>query len=795
MSDVEVAANPFVGLRPFFIDDSLYFFGREQQTAELLEILHQHRFVGVVGSSGSGKSSLVRAGLLPALLGGLLVEDRDRWRIVQVKPGDAPIGNLAAGLLEAMGETSSPEARTLERTIRDEHTEAVVTFLTPRLESNANLFVLVDQFEEIFAFRGLDRDEDAAGGAPAVLQERARRKSEAADFVDLIMGLATIRGLPIYVALTMRTDFLGDCDLFYGFPEALNRGRYLVPRMTRQQLGKAIEGPARLADARVAPRLLDKLLNDLGDRFDRLPVLQHALMRTWDAWRQEGGAGLIDIRHFEAAGGLEGALDKDAESALAGLDAKVTARVFKRLTTTDVSRRRVRSPARISELMAASSADRGTVEAIVHRFEEDGRSFVHTSSDGKPDDPRVDISHESLIRQWNRLRNWVDEERNSRERYRELVARARKWNGREAALLSELELEPYTKWQAEEAPSAGWAGRYSVTDDDFDLALSYIAESQAAVYDALAEAELQRRWRYWNVGLVAIEIVVGLVLARSFRLLANLSPKAPSPSPSGLLEKPSPKTLSRDSAQDFAALRGQVGDVGDTIFSLEWLEVILFVGVWVGVCFAVNRYAAQRIHRLIDLPRIRRRVEALGGRAPLMVEIEHERQVLEIPQSAFASTLRRLGGGLIDGVVLLVLVILGLVIRMVFLDYFPLLFLSRFLPEFLNDFLYLFFYQYLDWAWAAFVIASIWLYGTLQITSTRQATLGMRAVGIFRTDLQGRRLSFGRASCLWLYRFLSTLPYGLGFWIQPFTRKRQAFHDWLAGSVVLRRQLTPVVPG
>jgi uncharacterized RDD family membrane protein YckC len=755
MNDVELAANPFVGLRPFLIDDSLYFFGREQQTAELLEILHQHRFVGVVGSSGSGKSSLVCAGLLPALLGGFLVEDRDRWRIVQVKPGDAPIGNLATGLLEAMGETPSLEARTtLERTIRDEYTEAVLAFLSPRLESNANLFLLVDQFEEIFAFRGLDRDEDAAGAAPVVPQERARRKSESADFVDLIMALATARELPIYVALTMRTDFLGDCDLFYGFPEALNRGRYLVPRMSRQQLGKAIEGPARLAGGRVAPRLLDKLLNDLGDRFDRLPVLQHALMRTWDEWRREGGAGPIDIRHFEAAGGLEGALDKDAESALAGLDAKVTARVFKRLTATDVSQRRVRSPARISELVAASSADRGTVEAIVHRFEEDGRSFVHSSSDGKPDDPRVDISHESLIRQWNRLRNWVDEERNSRERYRELVTRARKWKDHESALLSELELKPYTIWRAEETPSAGWAGRYSVTDDDFDFALNYIEESQAAVYHALAEAELQRQWRYWNVGLVAIEIVLGLVLARSFRLL----PKSLSPSPVGA------------SAQDLTR------QVSDTIFSLEWLEVILFVGVWVGVCFVVNRYAAQRIHRWIDFPRIRRRVEASGGRAPLIVETEHEQQVREIPKLAFAPTLRRLGGGLIDALALLALVSLGLLILGIFIDYYP------------------------DSAWPVagyftFIIVSIWLYGTLQITSKRQATLGMRAVGIFRTDLQGRRLSFGRASCLWLYRLLSTLPYGLGFWIQPFTPKRQTLHDWLAGSVVLRRQLARVAPG
>ncbi len=137
----------------------------------------------------------------------------------------------------------------------------------------------------------------------------------------------------------------------------------------------------------------------------------------------------------------------------------VTARVFKRLTDTDLSQRRVRSPARISELMAAARADRATVEGIVRRFEEDGRSFVHQSADGKPDDPRVDISHESLIRQWNRLRNWVDEERRSRDEYRELVKRARKRAQGKAALLQDPELQMVIDWRAAVSPSPEWAHR------------------------------------------------------------------------------------------------------------------------------------------------------------------------------------------------------------------------------------------------------------------------------------------------------------------------------------------------
>src|SRR5271165_5239765 len=150
----------------------------------------------------------------------------------------------------------------------------------------------------------------------------------------------------------MRTDFLGGCDLFRGLPEALNRSRYLVPRMSRERLRDAVECPVLIEGADASPRLLDQLLNELGDRFDRLPLLQHALQRTWAEWQAAGCIGPLDLRHYEAAGGIEGALDQDAENAMEGLDAAVVARVFKRLTDTDRSGRRVRSPARVNELMA-----------------------------------------------------------------------------------------------------------------------------------------------------------------------------------------------------------------------------------------------------------------------------------------------------------------------------------------------------------------------------------------------------------------------------------------------------------
>lgn len=241
--------NPFVGLRPFEREDSLYYFGRNEQTGELLKYLHQTRFLAVVGSSGSGKSSLVRAGLIPNLEAGFLVQDRDLWHIVSMKPGDRPLYNLAAALLQTVGDNpSAGQIADFAGAISDRGIHAVLEKLAPVLvEEDSNLFLLVDQFEEVFRF--------------GVTIGDSSKREAASDFVDILLRLAGQADIQVYVCLTMRSDYTADCDAFSGLPEAMNRSQYLVPRLTRSQRREAIEGPIRLSGASIAPRLLDRLLN------------------------------------------------------------------------------------------------------------------------------------------------------------------------------------------------------------------------------------------------------------------------------------------------------------------------------------------------------------------------------------------------------------------------------------------------------------------------------------------------------------------------------------------------------
>ncbi len=549
MSTEPKATNPYVGLRPFEQEDSLYFFGRREQIVELLEQLSQTRFLAVVGSSGCGKSSLIRAGLIPALLGGFLVEERDAWQIAVMKPGDAPLRNLAVALCQAFDKAPSAAAiADLYEAIVADHIQAVLTYLSLHLGTNTNVLLLIDQFEEVFSFRGTEEEEQTVQLGLQQRRERARRRAEADDFVDLMLGLKAYTHLPVYTVLTMRTDFLGDCDLFYGLPEAMNQSRYLVPRLTRQQLRQAIEGPALLSGTSLTPRLLDRLLNQFANRSDRLPVLQHALLRTWDIWQREAQAGPMDLQHYEAAGTLRHALSQHADEALRPDDLDTTAMIFKCLTDTDPHHRRVRRPARLSELAAVTGQSPQAVRAILDRFREGGRNFLVIATSANADDLRVDISHESLIRQWNKLKAWVDEERESRNQLLELVGRGR----RELALLQNPDLQIALDWRDRNHPTAAWAKRYSTNDDDFDVAMWYLEQSQQAKAaaeakekEAKAKAMQRRRHRRQVLGLTGIMLATLPILYDGYQNMRynhfNLSAKQV-PSENVELYRGNPKT-------------------------------------------------------------------------------------------------------------------------------------------------------------------------------------------------------------------------------------------------------------
>ena len=234
-AEIGIPVNPFPGLRPFDFDESHLFFGREGQSESLIDKLSRTHFLAVVGTSGSGKSSLVRAGFLPALYGGFMTSAGSGWRVAIMRPGNDPIGNLARALNAPdvfgsdIDENAAIQTAMAEATLRRGSLGLVDAIRQAVMPEDENLLVVVDQFEEIFRFARVAEGE-AYGNA-------------AAGFVKLLLEASGQREIPIYVVLTMRSDYLGDCSQFWELPEAINESQYLIPRLTRDQLREAITGP------------------------------------------------------------------------------------------------------------------------------------------------------------------------------------------------------------------------------------------------------------------------------------------------------------------------------------------------------------------------------------------------------------------------------------------------------------------------------------------------------------------------------------------------------------------------
>src|SRR6185295_4678759 len=337
MQAIDHATNPFPGLRAFESSENYLFFGRDGQSEELLRRLKRTRFLAVVGGSGSGKSSLVRAGLLPALQGGLMASAGSDWRIAILRPGSDPIGNLARALtssavLGSRDEKDADMQAVLAETTLRRSSLGLVELVSrartkldqqgqPLLQDYENLLVVVDQFEELFRFKQLIEEENS--------------KEDAAAFVKLLLE-AVGQKEKIYVVLTMRSDFLGDCSQFWELPEAINNGQYLIPRMTRDERREAISGPVAVGQGAISEPLVNQLLNDVGDNPDQLPILQHALMRTWEYWLAHPGNGNpIDIPDYNAIGGMAEALSRHADEAYAELNDRqqaIAEKLFKGLT-------------------------------------------------------------------------------------------------------------------------------------------------------------------------------------------------------------------------------------------------------------------------------------------------------------------------------------------------------------------------------------------------------------------------------------------------------------------------------
>jgi len=518
LSDLQVEVqNPFPGLRPFSIDECHLFFGREGQTDEILNLISINRFVTVLGYSGSGKSSLMTCGLIPVLYGGFVTDSGPFWNIIITRPGSSPLGNLVDSLAEFLVSANRirhedlPIHKAIINSVLRSGPDGLVE-VTRYIQSelSENVFILVDQFEEIFRLRDKEHPDDA--------------QNDAKYYVNLFIRAVQQRQIPIYAALTMRSDFIGECATFPGLTQLINNSNYLVPQLTREQKKLAIEGPIAVAGGKISQRLVKRLLNEMGNDQDQLPILQHALMRTWDYWlanREPGEA--IDIRHYSAVGRIAEALSQHANEIYDELNSKnkqIAEVLFKSITERSQENRGMRKPCVLGLIAQIAEVSESEVIEVVEAFRKPGRSFLMPAANiPLTTDSLIELSHESLMRIWNRLEVWVADEFDSASMYKRLSDAAAMYQIGKTGLWRPPDLQLALNWQKKQKPTREWAHRY---DEAFERAIVFLDTSRITYEAELKNQEMMQRRVLRRTRVTAVVLGIAFLVAILFFVFAYI---------------------------------------------------------------------------------------------------------------------------------------------------------------------------------------------------------------------------------------------------------------------------------
>jgi len=402
-----VLNQPYPGLRPFQKHESEIFCGREKQINELIKRLNRNRFIAIVGPSGSGKSSLINAGLIPKI-------ENDSFKIIEVRPKFSPMQSLVEGLYHRFKTDSTFDE--IKHTLLSSFF-GLIDYLETKKDIGDKFLLVIDQFEEIFRYIP-QADED----------------NEAANFVYLLEESILQTEIPLYIIISMRSDNIGDCMKFYDLSELITNNIFLIPKLYRKQYREIITGPLShklfCNKAIITDELTNKLLNDLSDRKDQLPILQHAL---WRMWNQQKGTEKIALNNklYNDIGELSGCLNNDADKQFNHLnhhEQRICQKLFKCLINAESYREDVRRPmVDINTISNETAENINDIIKIIHKFSNDDYFFIKkfqqdrlilsikTTEIENDNAVMVEICHESIIRQWKKLNAWMFEEIDNRK--------------------------------------------------------------------------------------------------------------------------------------------------------------------------------------------------------------------------------------------------------------------------------------------------------------------------------------------------------------------------------------------
>ena len=414
--------NPYRGLAPFEEVDARDFHGRAQVVADMVEVLRRERLMVVFGPSGIGKSSVVKAGLIPELRGGA-VDGSESWLVTEMTPGNAPferlrqaLGRVATTTLPDVEDALSRSALTLDEIVR--------RVVPP----GTNVVVVIDQFEELFTH---------------TVDEGARRA-----FIKMLVDTAAEPDAAVRIVATLRADFLDRPLGYAGFADAIKGRTVALGTMSAAELAEAVCRPAVGVGVEVEPALVDRITAEAADAPGALPLVQHQMAELF----AQRTANVLTLAAYEESGGLAGAVGRRAEAIYNELDDRsqsAAREVFLRLVSVDEehedTRRRVRRPE--LEHLGVGTDELDMV------FREYGRHRLLTfDRDAATRTPTVEVAHEALLGEWPRLKDWIDDARDDLLARRRIESAAHDWlaAGSESSFLfTGGRLELAESWAAE----------------------------------------------------------------------------------------------------------------------------------------------------------------------------------------------------------------------------------------------------------------------------------------------------------------------------------------------------------
>ena len=575
---------PYTGLRSFTEEESLYFKGRDLQVDQITSLLEQNKFLMVTGASGEGKSSLIYAGLIPNARAGFFKAKYTNWVVADFRPERSPIHNMA----DALAKTFDSKTATIETELRrgysslidlytnadfyiDEAAEQWEQLSDPekkdRKRKAANLMILVDQFEEFFT-----NPENFYNEAPS---------QDSQIVVNLILETARIaikRNIPVYIVCTMRSDYIGQCSAFRGLPEYIGFSQFFVPRLKRKDLKQVIEEPAILSGNRISQRLIERVVYDIADGVDQLPILQHALSQVWLA--ADKGQQEMDLIHYAKVGGMpanelpdeqqavfqkwfealpavrqkyyedtglhkvieihasvlyENAWsyynNKHPDNPISQQEAKrIIALTFSCLTKIDNSRavRNRMTLGEITNIINSPSCTPEVISDVLSIYREEGNSFIRPFKTADPathtiaTDTVLDVTHESLIRNWNKLNTWANKEYEFYSTYLDFKKQLDRWKSSKKSRGFLLPIGPLTyfeSWYAKCKPNTGWIKRYTEIQKDQSKINTDTASELADVRDFIKRSArkvaITRAFMKYGPQRIAIAVAITAMLLLS----------------------------------------------------------------------------------------------------------------------------------------------------------------------------------------------------------------------------------------------------------------------------------------